>query len=266
MHPELLDIIRQISRLKSIEKCFVNDWNLNKIPICPFGYYISSIKPSRMIIMANPGKGNIYSYEVELEKQKYEEWKRMGTAKSALDFVKTNQNSLRSWLATGNPYLRNIFHKFWELGIIPKEYPIKSIESYLKYINKQLLNDFIFTDAYKFRYKKDPDKNMHLAILKKEIELCNPKIIISFGGLAWKYLVKVFGKDNLKYYQNSSQITTKITSLKSNLIQHKDGKLLIIPLSHFSPTNSKRDEIIMNLHNLVKNYDARILISKIIED
>ena len=48
----------------------------------------------------------------------------------------------------------------------------------------------------------------------------NSKIIISFGGLAWKYLVTVFGKDNLEYFFNKGYkllISGRINDLPGDL-------------------------------------------------
>lgn len=267
---ELFKILKKVDkiRIENPNEYYVKDWDWKDTIISPYGYYPSSIALKKMIIMENPGKGEIYSYELKLETDKYFKWFDNQNLETASALVKANQYSLCSWLATGNPYLRNIFHKLYELGMISEKFKISSIEEYVDYVKNGLLNDFIITDAYKFRDIKDPDKKNHIEILREEIELCKPKIIITFGRKSWEYLLSICGKKNLKmiYPTKNDSINKSITKMQGKLVQYPKLNTLILPLSHFSATNSKRKIIMKRLNDIVKDESIKKIVKKHLEE
>lgn len=179
-----------------------------------FAYYNSNLSNKRfMIILQNPG------YIKETDQEKID----LNNCHNDENFIHICQKGLRDWIKSKNTF-------FWEKLV-------EQMQTIDGNMNKEnILDSFLITDVNKERKKSKihikNKKRFDEEILKKEIEIIGPKLILVFGSIAWRSIQKIYMKDLISFEKD-----IKIKSVSQNhgyLFKLKNLGVYIIPLLHFS--------------------------------
>lgn len=180
-----------------------------------------------MLIFESPGyRGRLgIPQRTDLESQ----WSEGVAAGNIQQIIEASRNGVHhNWIAGGRHTLfKHLFEILAEGNVIC----IKNMDTYLD--EGQYWQDFFVTDAALCRGKRETLGDAAIACgwyLKRQVEIANPRLVISFGREALKSLRKQFG-DPLTCVPDRPNLED-ITDCHGYLLQYE--RFSVLPLVHLS--------------------------------